>query len=322
MKKRITTKDIDEFYRTKKLSNWPDACKFLKENLKEHIFRGHPRESSPLRPTLERLWELAGSQLKPKGIKTKRDFELLLIREFMRGSIAYIDFNDIPQAKDYLSWFSLMRHHGAPTRLLDFTYSFYVAAYFALEETKEKEKQRGTNELKEEPAAVWAINLTWLKKKIPKINDEEVNFHNPEEFSEFFSIPKSSQTLANREPPPCVAPVKPLRLNRRLTLQQGLFLCQRNMEMTFEKNLRSQDTEEEVKKSVFKLILSPNMRKAAINDLHRMNVNRVSLFQDLDGFAMSLKDQFYLNYKYQIKDLENTVSSGLFSQGGIKSCCK
>jgi len=41
-----------------------------------------------------------------------------------------------------------MQHHGAPTRLLDATYSVYVAAYFALEETWND-------------CAVWAINGRW-----------------------------------------------------------------------------------------------------------------------------------------------------------------
>ena len=38
-----------------------------------------------------------------------------------------------------------MQHHGAPTRLIDFTWSPYVAAFFALE--------RATGD-----AAVWAVN--------------------------------------------------------------------------------------------------------------------------------------------------------------------
>ena len=50
-----------------------------------------------------------------------------------------------PDPDDDFQWLALMQHHGAPTRLLDFTWSPYVAAFFALE--------RATSD-----AAVWALN--------------------------------------------------------------------------------------------------------------------------------------------------------------------
>jgi hypothetical protein len=41
-----------------------------------------------------------------------------------------------------------MQHHGAPTRLLDFMYSIYLAAYFTLEHA-------------EGDSVVWAIHGPW-----------------------------------------------------------------------------------------------------------------------------------------------------------------
>src|SRR5438093_2893211 len=35
-----------------------------------------------------------------------------------------------------LEWLALMQHYGAPTRLLDFTYSFWIALFFAFEEAE------------------------------------------------------------------------------------------------------------------------------------------------------------------------------------------
>src|SRR3989304_1877564 len=43
----------------------------------------------------------------------------------------------------------IMQHYGAPTRLLDFTYSVYVAAYFAVEEA-------------EDDCVVWAVDGPWV----------------------------------------------------------------------------------------------------------------------------------------------------------------
>ena len=51
----------------------------------------------------------------------------------------------VPEWEDDFQWLALMQHHGAPTRLLDFTWSPYVAAFLALERAVDD-------------AAVWAIH--------------------------------------------------------------------------------------------------------------------------------------------------------------------
>src|SRR5438874_8248315 len=80
-----------------------------------------------LESTLERAaksWQIPLSDLPALERRVHRDFK----RTFPpRAEI------DPPSREQDLDWLALMQHYGAPTRLLDFTYSPFVAAFFGLE---------------------------------------------------------------------------------------------------------------------------------------------------------------------------------------------
>src|SRR5207302_2041956 len=59
----------------------------------------------------------------------------------------------LPSTADRLGWWEVMQHHGAPTRLLDWTRSPFVAVWFALS------SNAGGGD-----AALWVIDLRncWL----------------------------------------------------------------------------------------------------------------------------------------------------------------
>src|SRR5262245_27031443 len=79
--------------------------------------------------------------------------EIAIIREFRRRAHHYRI--SLPESDHYFEWLALMQHHGAPTRLLDWTYSPYVAVHFAL-----KHASRPKDALPE----VWMIDIDWCLK--------------------------------------------------------------------------------------------------------------------------------------------------------------
>jgi hypothetical protein len=83
----------------------------------------------------------------------------------------------------------------------------------------------------------------------------------------------------------CVAPIQPFRMNERLTIQQGLFLCPAKVGSTFEENLEAIGI---ASTKIEKLLFPVNLREEILAELNKMNITRASLFPGIDGFAQSL----------------------------------
>jgi hypothetical protein len=113
---------------------------------------------------------------------------------------------------------------------------------------------------------------------------KDPNVTNRETFREAFQ--------SNKE---FVFPINPYRLNERLVIQQGLFLCPGDVASSFEANLEALAEDNGRKKdfsaSLIKYTVKNDaqLRKQIIQRLQRMNMNRATLFPGLDGFSQSLE---------------------------------
>jgi FRG domain len=199
-----------------------------------------------------------------------------------------------------LEWLALIQHYGGPTRLLDFSYSFYLAAFFAIEKPKRREA-----------AAVWAVNHTLLGERVaakfegkwPPKNSDRMNLDHIAIVNDFLA--------RKREVEPFVISVAPERMNERLSIQQGLFLAPCDISARFEHNLAatfSLDPETlrrreaapwkgeslPAETALVKIRLPQHLHTKALRDLYAMNVTSASLFPGLDGFARSLYHEIRL----------------------------
>jgi len=249
----------------KELASWDNLRKYDDGNA---IFRGHTCANWKLETSLERACKrLYGSLEKAAHI------ENIVLREFRRRLHHYSQ--NIPRREDRLRWLSLLQHHGAPTRLLDWTYSIYIAIYFAAE--------HGSGEF-----AVWVVNKEWLKDEGKRTFANHNRSHHlfrgkgDEEVEEHFQT-----DVLDKDPLKAVIQVNPFQLDERLTIQKGVFLYPCDIGESFEDNLRAMQGHND-HKNVRKLVFAHDDRKKALAKLHRMNITRATLFPGLDGFAQSL----------------------------------
>lgn len=251
------------------------------------IFRGQADATWSLQPSLERF----AAELRdlPSAVESYID------AEFRRHAHHFA--SDTPGTQDMLGWLALMRHHGAPSRLLDFTKSPYVGAFFAT-----------VDAARDKSAAIWAVDGFAIKRRAGALlskesmsvvirqhgekclNNPSYSISDPTVFSEVVGGGPLGSTMG--VPARVVIPVEPLRTNERVLLQQSVFLCPVSLYATFEhalKNVVRYAKEDPASSDIlYKISISPNARPNTLRELHRMNINYATLLPGLEGLARSL----------------------------------
>jgi FRG domain len=240
-------------YKVLLISSWEDyVAKVSSPPYNSWAFRGHADSTWPLASTLsrylnayvdERFWE---SQ------------EARSLRIFQRK--AHLFLTHIPATTDTFEWLALMQHHGAPTRLLDFTWSPYVAAFFALERAAPK-------------AAVWGLN----PKKLTNVT---------EKLGEFLQDVRGGP----------IGIGEPFVLNQRLISQSGTFIVTREAGTPIEDLVAKCEGPED---TLVKFELPADLvRSTGMLELFRMNITNATLFPGIDGLARSLAYELEFHWSH------------------------
>jgi len=269
-----------------KTSSWEELRK-IGLMLEGWVFRGQSNAQWNLTTTLERLASYLSLDIREIAL-----LESEIVKQFQRRARHYTDY--LPRPDNLFEWLSLIQHYGGPTRLLDFTYSFYVACHFSINTDKND-------------SAIYCLNRPLINKYLE--NDDRLkivkskNKINTPEFCE--------KALKSGVGGPLILVSEPFILNERLAAQQGLFAIPVVVENSFEYNIsltlnrfekflpkttRLQRFNENIifdECALLKIKIPWNLHYQIKLDLLRMNINEGTLFPGLDGFARSLTDLAY-----------------------------
>lgn len=269
---------------------------------KAWVFRGLKKSCYQLEPSIER--EARNKSMDWAALET------LVSSEYKARARMHLSAPLIPT--DDVTWLAQMQHYAIPTRLLDFTYSPFVALYFAI--------RNGHIESDRTDARLWAVDASavnnsfrYVARNAAWAANQGQRFHvlDPENFStdrdsvtadseelrtligeSLYAIDKRRGEL-NRSG--CVCAASPSAFNPRLVNQQGLFLLNCSEGLSFYDSLIKMMGR---KSGWYKVIDIPAWLVTEIEGrLFQMNINEQSLFPDMEGLAGLIRQKLRLHWK-------------------------
>ena len=237
-------------------SSWQSSISRHRSNF---VFRGVPRSQHGLETTLQT------GRFEAHERHLLSSFRKYALRNAVHGDWVW-------------NWLSLAKHHGLPTRLLDWTYSPYVAMHFATEDVR----QFG------EDGAIWCVDYRRTNELLPRplrrvLGDEDVNIFTTDLLNQVATTLAQFDGLAKDD---FVLFFEPPSLDERIVNQFALFSLPSSATLALEEFLRRSE-------DLYRRVVIPAALKWEVRDkLDQANITERVLFPGLDGLSKWLKRYF------------------------------
>lgn len=266
-------------FRIIQINDWTEFRRIAtSQEFRSWAFRGQKDANWPLYSSLSRYFINFNVHKDAWEFQEKR-----MVRIFRRQ--AHLFLSHVPADDSDFEWLALMQHHGTPTRLIDFTWSPHVVAFFAL--------QNATS-----TAAVWAIfppNIDHSSNQVIRggeiIDTPRMWLRIPGNYEKYF-LPGNIPFAITGEPH---------IMNQRLIAQHGTFAVPAKLDEPLESILSDYENSERV---VVKFELNTSrIRDDAMKDLYASNISDATLFPGIDGMARSLAFELEFHWAYNPKTM-------------------
>jgi len=244
-------------YTVKDIPSLIQAVQLAKQDLDEDLwFRGTPRATYNLVPSVHRRYSAKNERAMANRLRLG----------------APSRYRDCPRQDDLVGWLCLMQHFGLPTRLLDWTESPLVAAFFAVVWKCEK--------VRDCDAEIWCLDPERLNARQSPEEDDSV--YTLDSFADHILVRAAFQP----DLPPsdnAIAVVGP-ELDLRMTVQQGAFTMHGNPEP-----LQDRDGAEAF---LCKFRIPADARAQLAAELRLLGISQAALFPDLPNLAEQIAREY------------------------------
>jgi hypothetical protein len=248
----VRPRDWNDLQRLLFENTWNKAIQRFRSNF---VYRGMSDAELPLETTLMRL----GGDY--------RTLEFHLLRNFKKYAR-----RDAVQENNEWNWLAVAQHHGLPTRLLDFTYSPYVALHFATVRL----------DIYDRDGVIWCVDYVEAHKVLPKRlrtvqQAERANAFTAEMLDHGARSLRELERLSRRD---FAVFFEPPSLDERIVNQFALFAFMSKPEARLDTWLAKQKGE-----LVHRIIIPKEMKWEIRDKLDQANITERVLFPGLDGLS-------------------------------------
>jgi FRG domain len=220
----------------------------------DYAFRGRERAGDDLSTSLARL---GGRPV---------ELERHLVRNFRK----YAGRDNVPDDSVW-NWLALGQHHGLPTRLLDWTYSPYVALHFATASVERFDRD----------GAVWMIDYVRVHEQLPEklreaLDAEGANVFTTEMLAEVAPRVRDLDGLSGDG---FALFVEPPSFDARIVNQYALFSLLSRADASLDDWLEQRDG------LASRLVIPAELKWEIRDKLDQANVTERVLFPGLDGLS-------------------------------------
>jgi hypothetical protein len=224
-------------------------------------------------------WPLSTSlQRLNHPVVTLQNIERAMFRNFKKYAYANLD----PSTSDW-KWLAVAQHHGLPTRLLDWTFSPFVAMHFATNELDKMDKD----------GVIWMVNFDLVRRLMPSSFQRALKKH----YAMTFSVEMLEEEADLRQPfvfeqtegtqDPFVMFFEPPSLDPRIVNQWGLFSFMNRLDLRLDEWLAT--IKPDRRRMVRKIIIDADAKWEIRDRLDGMNMSERVIMPGLDGLSTWLK---------------------------------